>query len=135
PSLAGLVRGLQGEATWPALPRPAVPTPRYRPDLADVRGQEVGRVAVEVAAAGGHHLLLVGPPGSGKTMLARRLPGLLPPLERDDAVQATRIRSAAGLPLPPGVLVTEVPFRAPHHGASMVSMIGGGTYAMRPGEV
>jgi magnesium chelatase family protein len=87
-----------------------------------------------VAAAGGHHLLLTGPPGAGKTMLARRLPGVLPPLAQADALAATRIHSAAGLPLPYG-LVSLPPFRAPHHGASLVSLIGGGSAWMRPGEV
>lgn len=104
-------------------------------DLADVRGQPVGRHAVEVAAAGGHHLLFIGPPGSGKTMLAKRLPGLLPPLERDDALEVSRIWSAAGLPVPGGGLPYWPPFRSPHHGASVVSLVGGGTAAMRPGEV
>jgi magnesium chelatase family protein len=95
----------------------------------------VGRLALEVAAAGAHHLLLVGPPGSGKTMLARRLPGLLPELEPAAALEATRIHSAAGMPLPPDGLVRRPPLRAPHHGASLVSLIGGGTSAMRPGEI
>jgi magnesium chelatase family protein len=88
-----------------------------------------------VAAAGGHHLLLVGPPGAGKTMLARRLPGLLPDLGRAEALEATRVHSAAGLALPPGGLVRRPPLRAPHHGASAVSLIGGGTTWMRPGEI
>lgn len=105
------------------------------PDLADVKGQRVGRRGVEVAAAGGHHLLLVGPPGSGKTMLAERLPGLLPPLSRDEALEVGRVYSTAGLALPRGGLVRRPPFRAPHHGASAVSLVGGGTYAMRPGEI
>ena len=136
-SLAELVAVLRGEGPWPDPPVAARvgSGERPAPDLADVRGQAVGRTAVEVAAAGGHHLLLSGPPGAGKTMLARRLPGLLPPLEGDDALSVTRIHSAAALPLPPGGLVRRPPFRAPHHGASAVSLIGGGTGYMRPGEI
>jgi len=104
-------------------------------DLADVRGQRLARRALEVAAAGGHHLLMVGPPGSGKTMLATRLPDLLPPLDRSTALEITRVHSVAGLPLPPSGLVSRPPFRAPHHGTSPVAMIGGGTAFMRPGEI
>jgi magnesium chelatase family protein len=135
-TLAQLVAVLQGDGPWPALPPPAPPTPVVPDtDLADVRGQPVARLALEVAAAGGHHLLMVGPPGSGKTMLARRLAGLLPDLDRASALAATRVHSAAGMPLPSDGLVRRPPFRAPHHTASAVSMIGGGTAAMRPGEV
>jgi magnesium chelatase family protein len=105
------------------------------PDLRDVCGQRLGRRAVEVAAAGGHHLLLVGPPGSGKTMLAERLPGLLPPLTAEEALEVSRVHSAAGMPLPPSGLVASRPFRAPHHSASTVSLVGGGTRTMRPGEI
>src|SRR5205807_7977163 len=85
--------------------------------------------------AGGHHLLLTGPPGAGKTMLARRLPGLLPPLDRRHALEVTKAHSAAGLPLPDGGLIVDPPLRAPHHGASFAAIVGGGTGAMRPGEV
>jgi magnesium chelatase family protein len=131
------VATLRGERPWPDLP-PAAPLSEpidAGPDLADVVGQPLGRLALEVAAAGGHHLLLVGPPGAGKTMLAERLVGLLPPLGMAEALEVTRIHSAAGIPLPSGALVRRPPFRAPHHSASPVSLIGGGGSQMRPGEL
>jgi magnesium chelatase family protein len=135
-TLAELLACLRGDAPWPDRPRRPPPAPPGgEPDLADVRGQHVGRTALEVCAAGGHHLLFSGPPGSGKTMLAVRLPGLLPPLEGDEALAATRIHSAAGSMLPGDSLVTRPPFRAPHHGASPVALVGGGSAWMRPGEV
>jgi magnesium chelatase family protein len=135
-TLRELVDALRDEAPWPQpVDEPPPVELVVEPDLRDVRGQPLGRWAVEVAAAGGHHLLLIGPPGAGKTMLARRLPGLLPPLERDQAIEATRVHSAAGLPLPATGLVTRPPFRAPHHSASIVSLVGGGTAWMRPGEI
>ncbi len=135
PDLRRLVEALKAEAPWPSPPDPPVPPPAPpEPDLADVRGHPVARLALEVAAAGGHHLLMVGPPGAGKTMLARRLPGLLPDLGDDQAFQVTRVQSAAGLPLTGG-LVRRPPLRAPHHGASAVAMIGGGSGRLRPGEI
>jgi magnesium chelatase family protein len=103
------------------------------PDLGDVRGQERARRALEIAAAGEHNLLLAGPPGTGKTMLARRLPSLLPPLDRDEALEVTRIHSVAGLLPAERPLLATPPFRAPHHGVSAAAVIGGGT-SPRPGE-
>ncbi|MBC7105904.1 MAG: ATP-binding protein, partial [Firmicutes bacterium] len=104
------------------------------PDLAQVAGQDFAKRALEVVAAGGHHLLLVGPPGVGKTLLARCLPGILPPLSREEAVEVTRVWSAAGLPIPASGLVAERPFRAPHHTASRAALVGGGAF-LRPGEL
>ena len=112
------------------LPEPAPP-----PDLGDVVGQTAGRRAVEVAAAGGHHLYLAGPPGAGKTMLAERLPGLLPPLVEQAALEVTAIHSVAGT-LPPGApLVTRPTFEAPHHSATLAALIGGGSGQIRPGAL
>lgn len=108
---------------------------RQGPDLADVRGQATARRALEIAAAGQHHLLLYGPPGTGKTMLARRLPGLLPPLEPDESLATSRVYSVRGL-LPPGQgLLVQRPFRAPHHTVSAAALVGGGIGTPLPGEI
>ena len=135
-TLAELVLALRGDAPWPEPPVAGEEPPAEgEPDLADVRGHRLVRTALELAAAGGHHLLMVGPPGSGKTMLARRLPGILPDLTAHEALATTIVHSAAGRTLPAGGLVRRPPLRAPHHGASAVSLIGGGTAQLRPGEV
>src|SRR5262249_12515880 len=102
------------------------PDPASFANLADVRGQLLARRALEVAAAGGHNLLSVGPPGSGKTMLARRVPGVLPPLTFDEALEATAVHSVAGLLSPGSGLLTARPFRAPHHTISNAALVGGG---------
>ncbi len=127
-----VLTGRAGRAAT-AVPRPAPASPAA-PDLADVRGQPVARRALEIAAAGGHNLLFVGPPGAGKSMLARRLPGILPALTVDEALEVTTIHSVAGLLPPGGGLVSTPPFRAPHHTASDVALAGGGAIP-RPGEI
>jgi len=115
-------------------PRSASSSLQPAPDLADVRGQLLARRALEVAAAGGHNLLFVGPPGGGKTMMARRLPGILPPLMFEEALECTAIHSVAGtLPSGSGLLAAR-PFRAPHHTISQVALAGGGSNP-RPGEI
>jgi magnesium chelatase family protein len=120
-----------GQAPLPVLPSSGADEP---PDFADVRGQRFAKRALEVAAAGGHNVLLVGPPGGGKTMMARRVPGILPPLDFDEALECTTIHSIAGM-LPSGsALIRARPFRAPHHTISEVALVGGGSVP-KPGEI
>jgi magnesium chelatase family protein len=142
-TLAGLVARANGDelpevelAEDPAPPvDEAEDDPAHRPDLADVLGQATARYLLEVAAAGGHHLLMSGPPGAGKTMLAERLPGLLPPLDRAAALEVTAVHSVAGsLRDAAGPLVAHPPFQAPHHTASVAAMVGGGSAQVRPGS-
>lgn len=135
-SLGEVVACLAGLAPWPDNPAadhdPVAASP---PDLADVAGHPFARQALEIAAAGGHNLLMVGPPGTGKSMLARRLPGIMPDLDPETALVTSRVHSVAGLPLPRAGLLAVPPFRAPHHSATMTSLIGGGSGRFRPGEV
>ncbi|MBA3263719.1 MAG: YifB family Mg chelatase-like AAA ATPase [Thermoleophilaceae bacterium] len=134
PSLARIADLLHGR--W--LPEPAGPREPHaaeaddRPDLTDVRGQDDAKRALEIAAAGGHNLLMIGPPGAGKTMLARRLPGMLPPPSFEEALEITQVHSAAGIG--GGRLAPERPFRAPHHTISAQGLVGGGNRP-RPGEI
>jgi len=134
-SLAEAVRVLNDPSTAVPAPSPAPPTGvSGLADLTDVRGQLLARRALEIASAGGHNLLLVGPPGAGKTMMAKRLPGILPPMSFEEALEATTVHSVAGL-LPSGVgLLGHRPFRAPHHTVSAAALVGGGSQP-RPGEV
>ena len=113
----------------PAMADPAAPGP----DLAEIKGQETAKRALEIAAAGGHNLLMVGPPGAGKSMLAQRLPGLLPPLSPAEALEVSMIHSVAGQ-LADGKLIRQRPFRSPHHSATQQALVGGGARA-RPGEI
>jgi len=117
----GDASGLDGADGRPAL------------DLVDVAGQVIGRTAVEVAAAGGHHMLLLGPPGSGKTMLAERMTGVLPPLAPEEALEVTAVHSVAGVLPPSSPLVSRPPFQDPHHTSTVSSIVGGGSGIARPG--
>jgi magnesium chelatase family protein len=131
--LAEAVAYLRGELRPPPAEPPDEVADPEQPDLADVRGQERARRALELAAAGGHNLLLAGPPGTGKTMLGRRLPSILPPLEPREALEVMRIHSVAGMLPPERPLITRRPFRAPHHSSSTAAIVGGGP-GPRPGE-
>ena len=133
--VAHLIRTQPIEPQQPTHPNPEADGEASEHDLAEVHGQEEARRALEVAAAGGHHLLFSGPPGAGKTMLARCLPGILPPLDLEEALEVAQVRSLLG-DLPAGrPLEWTRPFRAPHHGVSMAGLIGGGAGLAQPGEI
>ena len=133
PDLLSLVNHFRGTQVLTPPELPGLAEPSRGPDLADVKGMETAKRALEISAAGGHSLMLVGPPGAGKSMLAARLPGLLPDLSAAEALEVSAIHSVAGL-LVGGKLVLRPPFREPHHSASQAAIIGGGPRA-RPGEV
>jgi len=131
--LRGLINHFRGQQVLPPVELPPQRPAPELPDLADVRGMPVARRALEIAAAGGHSMLMSGPPGAGKSMLAARLPGILPDLSTAEILEVTRIHSAARL-LPDGYPISRPPFRDPHHSASLPALVGGGAKA-RPGEV
>ncbi len=132
---ASLVRHLRGEsALMEAVPAQDTATPSSLPDFSEVMGQENVKRALEIAAAGGHNVLLIGSPGAGKSMLARRLPSILPDMTRQESLEATEVWSVAGLTDPKHPLLLQRPFRAPHHTLSAVAMIGGGSIP-KPGEI
>ena len=133
PDLMSLLNHLRGHQMLPP-PRPELlPPTGPAPDMQDLKGQETARRVLEIAATGAHNLLMIGPPGAGKSMLAARLPGLLPPLTPQEALEVTMLHSVAGQ-LPQGGLVQSRPYRDPHHSASMPALVGGGARA-RPGEI
>lgn len=133
PDLIGLLNHLKGNQLLPAAPAGAVEAPGYGPDLAQVKGQEVAKRALEIAAAGGPNMIMVGPPGAGKSLLASCLPGILPPLDAAEALEVSMVASVAGT-LSDGQLTRMRPFRSPHHSASMAALTGGGL-RVKPGEV
>jgi magnesium chelatase family protein len=133
PSLLALVNHMKGVSVLTAPEPKLVETGRAIPDLRDVKGQESAKRALEIAAAGGHNLLMIGPPGAGKSMLAQRLPGLLPPLDAREALEISMVQSLAG-ELEGGSISRRRPFRNPHHSASMAALVGGGL-KVKPGEV
>jgi magnesium chelatase family protein len=134
-TLDRLVSFIRGAGPLLDPPPHPVPAATPGPDLADVAGQDTGRYAIEVAAAGGHHVALLGPPGAGKTMLAERLPSILPPLDDQAALEVTALQSIAGVLPPDGGLVRRPPFQAPHHSASLAALVGGGSGLARPGAL
>ncbi|WP_353647751.1 YifB family Mg chelatase-like AAA ATPase [Nakamurella sp. A5-74] len=136
PRLADLVAHLRGESDElvDRVVEEDLP-PDEPPDMLDVLGQPVARQALEIAAAGGHHVAMIGPPGAGKTMLAMRLPSLLPPLDEDDSLEVTAVHSVAGTLAERSPLITRPPFVDPHHSASLSAVIGGGSGTIRPGSV
>ncbi|MBV9989965.1 MAG: YifB family Mg chelatase-like AAA ATPase [Alphaproteobacteria bacterium] len=133
PSLIALVNHMKGTQVLSPPVAKLAADGRAIPDLKDVKGQESAKRALEIAAAGGHNLLMIGPPGAGKSMLAQRLPGLLPPLDAREALEISMVQSLAG-ELPGGAISRRRPFRNPHHSASMPALIGGGNRT-RPGEI
>ena len=133
PSLIALVNHIKGASVLTVPEAKIAETGRAAPDLRDVKGQESAKRALEIAAAGGHNLLMIGPPGAGKSMMAQRLPGLLPPLDAREALEISMIQSLAGA-LEGGTISRIRPFRNPHHSASMAALVGGGL-KVKPGEV
>lgn len=134
-TLKEVVAALKGDEPWTRPQRREAEPVTLVPDLSEVRGNRMARFALEVAAAGGHHLLMIGPPGAGKTMLAERMPGVLGPLGPREAIETTTVHSAAGVALPADGLVRHPPFRNPHHSISTVALVGGGGGVIRPGEI
>lgn len=134
-AVLGAVAGAEPPPTYIAEEAVVPPDEMAADDLAEVQGQEEARRALEVAAAGGHHLLLSGSPGAGKTMLARCLPGILPPLQREEALDLAKVRSLLGDLDQERPLDSRRPFRSPHHGISLAGLIGGGSGLARPGEI
>jgi magnesium chelatase family protein len=134
-SLGQVFSWLEGKGSLAERTVTATPSDEVEADLADIVGQTTARRAVEVAAAGAHHLMFTGPPGIGKTMLAQRLPGLLPPLTESESLEVTAIHSVAGMVSDDTPLITRPPFVAPHHTSSVAALVGGGTGMARPGAV